>query len=164
MLDALSRIDKILILSAQHREVVWTVIMVWLDLCLHSVWSHNFSYSLKSPLTFWDSFSHRGSAAARWPQQRRRWIWRTKFCFRANPCLTKGQCIPSFLKATEAPLGKIQFIVTLMPLLLGRGGEHLLTFLWAIQGQGIPLFGPAALSLPLLDVSSRIVRNCLLPW
>lgn len=118
---------------------------------------------LPTPLTFWDSFSRRGSAAARWPRQRRRWIWRTKFCFPANPCLTKGQCIPSFWKATEAPLGKIQFIVPFTPFLLGSRGERLLAFLWAIQGQRIPLFGPAAPSLPLLDVSSRIVRNGSLP-
>lgn len=163
MPDASSQIDKRLILSAHHQKVVWTGIMVWLDLCLHSAPSDNFSCSLKSPLTFWDSFSHRGSAAARWPRQRRRWIWRTKFCFPANPCLTKGQCTPSLRKATEALLGKIQFIVTFMPFLLGSRGERSLAFLWAIQGQGIPLFGPAAPSLPLLDVSSRIVCNGLLP-
>lgn len=76
----------------------------------------------------------------------------------------KGQCIPSFLKATEASPGKIQFIATFMPFLLGSGGECLLAFLWAIQGQGIPLSGSAAPSLPLLDVSSRTVCNGLLPW
>lgn len=164
MPDAPSQTDKVLSSAAEHWKVVWTVIMVCLELHLPSVWSDNFSYSLQSPLTSWDSFSRRGSAAARWPRQRRRWRWRTKFCFPANPGLTKGQCIPSFLKATEASLGKIQFITTFMPFLPGSGGECLPAFLWAIQGQGIPLFGPAAPSLPLLDVSSRTVRNGLLPW
>lgn len=101
------------------------------------------------PLTSWDSFSRRGSAAARWPRQRRRWRWRTKFCSPANPGLTKGQCIPSFLRATGASLGEIQFIATFMPFLPGGRGQCPLAFLRAIQGQGVPLFGPAAPSLPL---------------
>lgn len=119
----------------------------------------NFSYSLKSPLTFWDSFSRRGSAAARWPRQRRRWRWRTKFCFPANPCLTKGRCIPSWSSAG----GKIQFIVALMPFPLGRRGKRWLVLVWAVEGQSIPFFGPAAPSLPLLDVTSRAAHNGLLP-
>lgn len=160
----LPKLTKILLPSAKHWEVVWTAIKVSLEPHLLSVWSNNFSHSLWSPLTSWDSFSRRGSAAARWPRQRRRWRWRTKFCSPANPGLTKGQCTPSFLKATEASLGKIQFIATFMPFLLGDGGECLLAFLWAIQGQGSPLSGPATPSLPLLDVSSRTVRSGLLPW
>lgn len=136
-------LTRYLVLPAQHQEAFWTVIMVWLDLCLHSVWS-TFPIPSNPPLTFWDSSSRRGSAAARWPRQRRRWRWRTKFCFPANPCLTKGLCIPSWSSAG----GKIQFIVALMPFSLGSRGRRLLRFLWANQGQSIPFFGPAAPSLP----------------
>lgn len=143
MLDAPSRIDKIFnIAGTGPRSILNRYNGMAGSVSPFSL--INFSYSLKSPLTFWDSSSRRGSAAARWPRQRRRWRWRTKFCFPANPCLTKGLCIPSWSSAG----GKIQFIVALMPFSLGSRGKRLLFFLWAIQGQSIPFFGPAAPSLP----------------
>lgn len=99
MLDAPSQTDRVLLLlsSAERWEVIWTAVMVCLE--LHLPISPTRQLFLNSPFTSWDSSSRRGSAAARWPRRRRRWRWRTKFCFPANPGLTKGQCIPSFPKS-----------------------------------------------------------------
>lgn len=135
MPDTLSQTDKRFVLPAQCQEVVQTSRTGWRRQLFHSV----------SPLTFWDSSSRRGSAAAGWPQRRRRWRWRTKFCFPANPCPTRGLCIPS-LTAVGSLLGMIQSMVTFTLVLQGSQGELRVSVLGATQGQGIPLSAP---SVPL---------------